>query len=128
MELGGGGGGGRGGAPPQTLILQKCVFSFEQIARNILQHVSPPLQGTETSFISSLSGPFILSSKGVCSRLQSTISHAARAMLSAWIASCEPLQRKVKSVPWTLAEFRHNGILQTAHENDFNVCRQHKGK
>ena len=49
-------------------------------------------------------------------------------MLAAWIAGCEPLQRRVKSVPWPLAELRHNGILQTAHENYFNVCRQDKGK
>ena len=30
------------------------------------------------------------------------------------------------SVPWTLAEFRHNMIVQSPHENYFNVCRQHK--
>ena len=34
----------------------------------------------------------------------------------------------VKSVPWTLAEFRHNRIMQSPHENYLNVCRQHKEK
>ena len=33
-----------------------------------------------------------------------------------------------KSIPWTLAEFRHNRIVQSPHENYFNVCRQHKEK
>ena len=27
-----------------------------------------------------------------------------------------------------LAEFRHNRIVQSPHENYFNVCRQHKEK
>ena len=30
--------------------------------------------------------------------------------------------------PWTLAEFCHNRIVQSPHENYFNVCRQHKEK
>ena len=29
---------------------------------------------------------------------------------------------------WSLAEFRHNKIVQSPHENYFNVCRQHKEK
>ena len=33
-----------------------------------------------------------------------------------------------KSIPWTLAEFRHNRIVQSPHENYFNVCWQHKEK
>ena len=36
--------------------------------------------------------------------------------------------RPLKSVPWTLAEFRHNRIVQSPHENYFNICRQHKEK
>ena len=36
------------------------------------------------------------------------------------------LQYSVKSVPWTFAEFRHNRIVQSPHENYFNVCRQNK--
>ena len=32
------------------------------------------------------------------------------------------------SVPWVLAEFRHNRIVQSPHENYFKVCRQHKEK
>ena len=35
---------------------------------------------------------------------------------------------KLKSIPFTLAEFRHNRIVQSPHENYFNVCRQHKEK
>ena len=31
-----------------------------------------------------------------------------------------------KSIPWILAEFRHNGILQSPLENYFKMCRQHK--
>ena len=34
----------------------------------------------------------------------------------------------VQSVSWSLAEFRHNKIVQSPHENYFNVCRQHKEK
>ena len=34
---------------------------------------------------------------------------------------------KIQS-PWTLAEFRHNRIVQSPDENYFNVCRQHKEK
>ena len=30
----------------------------------------------------------------------------------------------VQSVSWSLAEFRHNKIVQLLHENCFNVCRQ----
>ena len=31
----------------------------------------------------------------------------------------------LQSVSWSLAEFRHNKIVQSPHENYFNVCRQH---
>ena len=34
----------------------------------------------------------------------------------------------LKSVPWTLAEFNHNRIVQSHHENYFNACRQLKEK
>ena len=34
----------------------------------------------------------------------------------------------LQSVRWVLAEFRHNRIVQSPHENYFNVCRQHKEK
>ena len=34
----------------------------------------------------------------------------------------------VQSASWSLAEFRHNKIVQSPHENYFNVCRQHKEK
>ena len=37
-------------------------------------------------------------------------------------------QKSVKSVPWVLTEFHHNRIVQSPHENYFNVCRQHKEK
>ena len=32
----------------------------------------------------------------------------------------------LQSVSWSLAEFRHNKIVQSPHENYFNICRQHK--
>ena len=35
---------------------------------------------------------------------------------------------RVQSVSWSLAEFRHNKIVQSPHENYFNECRQHKEK
>ena len=34
----------------------------------------------------------------------------------------------LQSVSWRLAEFRDNKIVQSPHENYFNVCRQHKEK
>ena len=34
----------------------------------------------------------------------------------------------LQSVSWSLAEFRHNKIVQSPHENYFNLCRQHKEK
>ena len=34
----------------------------------------------------------------------------------------------LQSVSWSLAEFRHNKIVQSPHENYFNICRQHKEK
>ena len=34
----------------------------------------------------------------------------------------------LQSVSWSLAEFRHNKIVQSPHENFFKVCRQHKEK
>ena len=34
----------------------------------------------------------------------------------------------LQSVSWSLAEFCHNKIVQSPHENYFNVCRQHKEK
>ena len=34
----------------------------------------------------------------------------------------------LQSVSWSLAEFRHNKIVQSPYENYFNVCRQHKEK
>ena len=39
-------------------------------------------------------------------------------------SGCSDLQ----SVRWVLAEFCHNRIVQSPHENYFNVCRQHKEK
>ena len=33
-----------------------------------------------------------------------------------------------KPIPWTSAEFRQNRIMQSPHENYFNVCPQHKEK
>ena len=38
------------------------------------------------------------------------------------------LNLHVQSVSWVLAEFRHNRIVQSPHENYFNVCRQRKEK
>ena len=38
------------------------------------------------------------------------------------------LDGHIQSVSWSLAEFRHNKIVQSPHENYFNVCRQHKEK
>ena len=35
---------------------------------------------------------------------------------------------QLQSVSWSLPEFRHNKIVQSPHENYFNVCRQHKEK
>ena len=44
-------------------------------------------------------------------------------------ASSRPrLNALLQSVSWSLAEFRHNKIVQSPHENYFNVCRQHKEK
>ena len=37
-------------------------------------------------------------------------------------------RERLQSVSWSLAEFRHNKIVQSPHENYFNVCRQHKEK
>ena len=37
-------------------------------------------------------------------------------------------ERELQSVTWSLAEFHHNKIVQSSHENYFNVCRQHKEK
>ena len=47
------------------------------------------------------------------------------------IVSAVPLSGKknyVQSASWSLAEFRHNKIVQSPHENYFKVCRQHKEK
>ena len=38
------------------------------------------------------------------------------------------LANVLQSVSWSLVEFRHNKIVQSPHENYFNVCRQHKEK
>ena len=35
---------------------------------------------------------------------------------------------RLKSIPWSLAEFRHNKIVQSPHGNYFNVCQKHKEK
>ena len=42
--------------------------------------------------------------------------------------SLEWTEETLKSVPSTLAEFHHNRIVQSPHENYFNVCQQHKEK
>ena len=38
------------------------------------------------------------------------------------------MSTQLQSVSWSLAEFRHNKIVQSPNENYFNVCRQHKEK
>ena len=35
---------------------------------------------------------------------------------------------QLQSVSWSLEEFRHNKIVQSPHENYFNLCSQHKEK
>ena len=45
-----------------------------------------------------------------------------------WQLFCPLFDLKLQSVSWSLAEFRHNRIVQSPHENYFNVCRQHKEK
>ena len=44
------------------------------------------------------------------------------------VKSEEPFSSYLKSIPWALAEFRHNKIVQTPHENYFSAYRQHKEK
>ena len=41
---------------------------------------------------------------------------------------CISIKLHLQSVSWSLAEFRHNKIVQSPHENYFNICRQHKEK
>ena len=43
-----------------------------------------------------------------------------------FLKCCSPCH--LKPVPWILAEFRHNRIVQSLYENDFDICRQHKVK
>ena len=38
------------------------------------------------------------------------------------------IEHVLQFVSWSLAEFRHNKIVQSPHENYFNVCRQPKEK
>ena len=45
-----------------------------------------------------------------------------------WHVRPRLLKEYLQSVSWSLAEFRHNKIVQSPHENYFNVCRQHKEK
>ena len=40
------------------------------------------------------------------------------------IAELKVTLLSLKSVLWTLAEFHHNRIVQSPHEDYFNVCRQ----
>ena len=48
--------------------------------------------------------------------------------LVAIVAMSDFTKDYLQSVSWSLAEFRHNKIVQSPHENYFNVCRQHKEK
>ena len=48
--------------------------------------------------------------------------------LSTYRQLCKGWRTRVQSVFWSLAEFCHNKIVQSSHENYFNVCRQHKEK
>ena len=45
-----------------------------------------------------------------------------------WSSSRKKGMEDLQSVSWSLAEFRHNKIVQSPHENYFNVCQQHKEK
>ena len=45
-----------------------------------------------------------------------------------WLRVDPPALVVLRSVSWSLAEFRHNKIVQSPHENYFNICRQHKEK
>ena len=58
---------------------------------------------------------------------------ALQRVLTSWIFSSVieiifMLWAYLKSSPRLLAEFRHNRIVQSPHENYFNVCPQHKEK
>ena len=55
---------------------------------------------------------------------ESTLEAALGSQDFSGLSSTSDLQ----SVSWSLAEFRHNKIVQSPHENYFNVCRQHKEK
>ena len=51
-------------------------------------------------------------------------------VLGYFVLKFAPVQSilELQSVFWSLAEFRHNKIMQSPHKNYFNVCRQHKEK
>ena len=64
-----------------------------------------------------------------CDRVQRRILRPSTHRLQIFFVKYEYLRSsQLKSVPWTLAEFRHNRIVQSPHENYFNVCRQLKDK
>ena len=56
------------------------------------------------------------------------LEHSALAVQGSWPLSPQYYPDSLQSVSWSLAEFRHNKIVQSPHENYFKVCRQHKEK
>ena len=65
----------------------------------------------------------------VCVAAATTIIYHPETVLSYFVSYNGILiPDSVQSVSWSLAEFRHNKIVQSPHENYFNVCRQHKEK
>ena len=72
------------------------------------------------------SGSLKLNLKAICSF---EVFHSSSHLLINKInITNEKLEQQLQSVSWSLAEFRHNKIVQSPHENYFNVCRQHKEK
>ena len=90
-------------------------------------HLSPPNLsevGKESSIYHAFAAPF--KHAGI-ERGTSSIIKGGQKDTEASISVIFP-RNLIQSVSWSLAEFRHNKIVQSPHENYFNVCRQHKEK
>ena len=73
--------------------------------------------------------PSLYSNNLLSSVLQISVAHRTSLVTKAYGCGMpNSVGRHIQSVSWSLAEFRHNKIVQSPHQNYFNVSRQHKEK
>ena len=123
-----------GRSTPHPFILQKCVIIF-QVCPTLNLHAqywiyltifSSREASTFLLLITKLQNKIKIIKSAQNSKYQRSKSQVKEALDKPGLLAEIKILLLLKSFQWTLAEFRHNRIVQSPHDNYFNVCQKHK--